>query len=352
MKIHTKWLFTLALTTAGLLSAQPESPNIYLASPCYTFNGYYRALWLQPTASNLCYGAEADPLPAPTPNWKIHDINTDYNYGYEVGLGAIIHDRNTKLKLSWSHFTSSDSNTKSLSSQDMIGPLFEIGPDSTPYNSARGRVNFDYDYACIDYGILVNFGCHLLSNFYLGISGAKIKQELVSKFVNPNGTIRRTIKTPSRFMGIGPQFGVESQYSICRNFKLFGEASAALLVGGLSNHTTYKSYSPALANLGITPPNEQKTKVHHRTGVVPAFEGRLALGYTFKFQCLSCADFDLEAGYKGSIFINAVQTTNIGSEVLTPPVLPDTVGVYARTFRRDVSNFALAGPYVSLNVRF
>lgn len=38
----------------------------------------------------------------------------------------------------------------------------------------------------------------------------------------------------------------------------------------------------------------------------------------------------------------------MGSEVVTPPVAPDTIGV----FEQSPSNFALAGPYFMLDVGF
>jgi hypothetical protein len=150
-------------------------------------------------------------------------------------------------------------------------------------------------------------------------------------------------------MGIGPQVGVNFLYNLCRGLQLTGEGTASLLVGNLKNHTCYQSVSPALAEVGITPPNVQSTHVRNRTQVVPAFEGRLGIAYSFAFCHCSV---DLDAGYRIWIYLNAIQSVDIGSEVVTPPVVPDTVGVFARTFQRTLSNFALAGPYLTLNIGF
>src|SRR5690242_20401667 len=55
----------------------PERPAdaVYLFSPVSTVELGFTALILKPTASNLHYAAEADPLPAPSPHWTIHDIH-------------------------------------------------------------------------------------------------------------------------------------------------------------------------------------------------------------------------------------------------------------------------------------
>jgi hypothetical protein len=45
-------------------------------------------------------------------------------------------------------------------------------------------------------------------------------------------------------------------------------------------------------------------------------------------------------------------SVDISSQVITPPVIPNTVGVFARTFKRTLSNFGLAGPYVSIGAIF
>lgn len=327
-----------------------NGPSVYLSSPSYSFDVWGKVLLLQPTSSNLCYAAEADPLPAPTPNWVIHDVRPKYHFGFELGLESIDCDGNTSLQANWTHLTASDSNSVSLPTSDMIGPFFEIGPDASPYNSARGHVTFHYDAVNLDYGVLVNFGDCINTNFFAGVGGARINQRLKSRFSNPDGSIVRNIDIPSKFLGAGPQIGFDFSSDFWNCLQLTGRASASLLVGNLKSHTDYEAFSPALAGLGITPPNDQSTKEHSRTAVVPAFEASLGLAYSYNI----CDKYTLnfEAGYEAKIYINAIQSTDISSEVITPPVTPDTVGVYARTFHRTVSNFAVAGPYISLDLAF
>lgn len=363
MKTALKAILALFLAPFGFVTADADGDykqyfqnpiNVYLTDPCTTYDGYYRALMLQPTSNSLSYGAEAYPQPAVSPHWRILEIRPDYNYSFEVGLGAVCHERNSKFKANWAHFSSKDSASKRVSETNFVGPFSEIGPDAAFYNTVKGRNTFHFDSVSLDYGVLVSFGCDLQTNLYGGITGATIKQVLTSKFSNTFLPVTRTIKTPSKFIGIGPQLGMDCTYSICDGFHMVGEAAASLLIGQLSNHTTFSSTAPELT----TSPNVQSITIPHRVGVVPAFEGRL--GFSYSWTLCGCYNIDLEAGYKASLYINAIQSTDMSSEVVTPPAIPgngglvspSTLGVYARTFRRTLSNFALAGPYLSLNVKF
>lgn len=354
-------LLLFAASADGYMNNQLNNPpqttekahsasDIFLAHPCHTFELYGTALLLQPTGNHQHYAAEAFPLPAPSPHWQIHDVSTDYHFGFDVGFRGIIHSTNTNITLNWEHFHSTDSASKKVASTDMIGPFFEIGPDASPYKKAHGKVTFHFDEANLDYGILINFGDRLKTNLYSGVSFAYIKQTLSSKYSNFEGTVARTIKVPSTFIGAGPQVGLDFAYRIVKGFHFVGEAAASLLVGTQKNHTAYTARSPALEPLGISPPNRQKTNVHNKTQVVPGLEGKLGLSYVFAY----CDHFmiKLEAGYQAQVYINAIQSIDMGSEVVTPPVVPDTVGVFARTFEQTLSNFALAGPYFTLDVGF
>lgn len=363
MKNYTRVLIAtsliLSLTKAygdsSSTSTQPTPPqhgktDVYLSHPDYNLELGFTALFLQPTSSNLHYVAEAEPLPAPTPNWRITDINPDYHFGFDLGLDLMLHQTNSNIMLNWEHFHSVDSRSKTVPSEDMLGPFFTIGPDASPYNKSHGHVHFKFDEANLDYGLLVNFGDRLQTNLFAGVSYAYIKETLTSKYANPDGTDRRTIRTPSRFSGAGPQIGVDFNFRIIQGFHLTGNAAAALLIGSMKNHTTYESVSPLLGGLGITPPNKQTTHVRRRTQVVPGLEGKLGLAYSYTFYKHYMVS--LEAGYQAQIYLNAIQSVDMGSEVPLNTVEPTTVGVYARTFQRNLSNFALAGPYITVDFAF
>jgi hypothetical protein len=332
-------------------SPQPRRfSDVFLSSPNHTVALQFTALFLHPSSDNLHYAAEALPLPAPTPNWRIYEIHPDYHFGFDVDLDVIFHKANTNLMLNWEHFHSSDSSSKKVASEDMLGPFFEIGPNASPYNKAHGKVHFRFDEANVDYGLLVNFGDRMQANLFAGVSYAYIKETLTSKYFSPDDTYTRSIKVPSRFSGAGPQVGFNFSYRIIDGFHLTGDAAASLLVGSMKNHTSYKSVSPELEPLDITPPNKQSTRVTKRTQVVPGLEGKLGLAYSYTFR--KHYMISLEAGYEAQIYINALQSVDMGSQVPLNSVTAASVGVFARTFQRSLSNFALAGPYITLSLGF
>lgn len=326
--------------------------QVVTASPCYTLNTFISALFLKPSSSNLHYAVEAIPLPAPSPNWNVFDICQKYHAAFDVGVGVILHQTDTALTLNWERYRSSNSAAVNVSSDNMIGPFFEIGPDALPYKEAAGRVSFSFDEVNLDYGKLVHFGEDLHARLFGGISFVSIKQNRCSIFSNEDHTIVRNIGVPSSFKGAGPQFGVEGSYCIIDELHLTGKALVSLLAGRIKNNTTYTSFSPALTTpeINVVPPNVQHTCVQNGFQIVPAFEEKIGLSYAKTI----CSDrmVQIGAGYQVQVYLNALQSVDLSSEVVTPPVTPDTVGVFARTFHGTISNFALAGPYISLDVAF
>jgi hypothetical protein len=344
----------LILLATGVVCADPvETPHttadVFLSSPDFRFVASGSALYLQPSGSNLNYAAEAVPLPTPSPHWKIHNIDTDYHWGFDIELATFFHATHSHLILNWEHFHSSDSSSKTVSSENMIGPFFEIGPDALPYKKARGHVDFHFDEVELDYGIMLSLGDRLDAILYGGVRFARIDQTLRSRFSSLDGTIVRTIKSPSTFRGAGPHLGVWVDYDIAKGFGIAGGAATALLVGPQTNHTFFKAISPAQPAAGAPTPNIQSTHVPKKTQVIPGFEAQIGVSYSFSWDK---SVLSLEAGYNVQLYLNAIQAIDIGSEVVTPPVTPDTIGVYARTFQTSLSNFALAGPYFMIELGF
>lgn len=105
-----------------------------------------------------------------------------------------------------------------------------------------------------------------------------------------------------------------------------------------------------ISSLSIYIPYNQSTTICNCSLLVPAFQQKLGVAYAHTF----CDDYfvKLEVGYQAQIYLNTLQSTDMGSEVVTPPVIPDIIGVFSRTFQRTVSNFSLAGAYITLDVGF
>jgi hypothetical protein len=328
-----------------------EPIEVFLDSPVCSVGAEFTALFLKPTGSHHYYAAEAIPLPVETPSWEIYEVNPGYKFGFDVGLAWFFHSLNTTLSTNWTrlHCEESESFTVPLNS-DMIGPFFSIGPQSSIFKNAQASSRYHFDEVSLNYGTCVRFGDRLFTNLYAGAAYARIKQTLNSVYSNLAGDVSLAIDTPSTFTGGGPHVGVDFAYRIAGGLHLTGDATFDLFTGRLENHTDYKTTSPLLVGLGYPNPNYQSTTVPNRLDVIPGFEGRLGLAYSVSFG--KHYVIDLEAGYETKIYVNAVQSVDMGSEVDTEIAVVNAVGVYARTFQRTVSNFALSGPYATLAFGF
>lgn len=325
--------------------------SVMTASPAYSVATHVTALFLKPTSNNTHYAVEAFPLPLSSPNWAVFSIPASYHTGFQIGVQTVIHERATTIKADWQRFRADACASKTVTTDNMIGPFFEIGPDASAYSKAHGTTHYAFDEGHIDYGQSLTLGCYTQVNLFVGITAASIKQKICSLFSNDDGSITRAILVPASFVGAGPQCGVDGRYCIVNNVSLTSSTVLSLLVGTAKNHTTYTATSPALADLGVTPPNVQHTCVQSSTAVVPAFEQSLGLSYTTKSLCRKY-DITLETGYQVQCYLNPIQSIDMGSEVITPPVIPDTVGVFARTFHKSLSNFSLSGAYLLFSVGF
>ena len=235
----------------------------------------------------------------------------------------------------------------------MTGPFFEIGPDASLYKKSKGTTDFHFDEVNLDYGTFVHFGDRLHMNLFAGVSFARILQHRFTTFSDLSESIVRTIRVPSKFLGAGPQMGLDFTYKLAKGLQLVGNSKTSLFVGHFKNSTKYSTASSSLVGLGEENPNFQSTSVKNRGGVVPGLEAKLGLAYEFLFS--SHYMVKLEAGYQAQIYINSIRSIDMGSQVAggtLESISTAALGVYARTFERTVSDFAIAGPYATCSFGF
>lgn len=338
-----------------------DAQPVTVQAPPYIFEMYFTALILQPFADNLDFAAQALPYQygqvessAISPSWEIYEMDPDFHFGFDLGVQGFFGSTASSLMLNWERYHSStDKDSKTVpSSNYMIGPFFEIGPDASDFKKAVGKTHFHFDEINLDYGTFVNLGRRLHTNLFVGLSFGRIKQKLFAKYSNFSGSIVRTINDPSRFEGAGPQFGLDFDYEVYGGLKLVGIGRTSLFVGTFANHTKYSTVSPLLKSDGIQS-SDQSTNVHHKMGVVPGFEGRIGVGYDLPFFQRYLCHF--EVGYQAQVYLNSIRSVDLASEVALNAkgsIGSQETGVYARTFKRSIGNFALAGPYLKANFSF
>lgn len=310
----------------------------------------FRALFLKPNTSNLHYAVQATTLPAPSPRWAIYDIHPKYHFGFDLGVRSSFFNDCRSLGVNWEHFNSKSENSRtSPTPDDMVGPFFEIGPEATPYQTATGRVKFNFNAVHVNVAQFVEFG-NLETHFFGDINFTSLKQTTTSYFSSRDGNTTRTIIIPVTFKGAGPEFGICINYNVYCGLSLTGKTAAAILVGTRKNNTLFSSVSPVQPEPLIVYPNIQTVITDNMSIVVPVFEQRIGAAYEAHFWCNYSAR--LEVGYEARVYFSALQQIDMGSEVSQVNAEVTSVGVFARTFRNNVSNFALSGPYTPFNLAF
>lgn len=250
----------LALFIASSLSAETfftdcSQSAVFLATPCLSWGVDLNILYLQPNNNTYSVELESD-------GWKIHDRHPHYNLGYEFGLSAFFQERSAEANINYIHYRSD---------------------------------TYSFDAGHIDYGLLINFGPCLKTNFFGGLGLVRLKQKK---------------PTSSLFTGGGPEIGFDFSYGLMDGFQIVDKASGTLFMGSLKYH-------------------EHFIHSHHR-GILPGMEGKGGLAYTFKLGDCICSFI---GGYQILFYWDAIEATDTN-------------------FIRHSRHFFLAGPYATFDVAF
>lgn len=327
-------------------------------------------LLLRPSNSDLDYTTNSTPtialtggdLPVEiTNNQTVSQVNPKYNFGFRVGLGYVFPDSGNDVQLNWTHFSKSsdDSVTAAPGSflvTDLDVPLPSlsspvVGPNDTVSNAfnptASSSVDFKYDAVDLDAGQYLDIGTRLRVRMFGGLRFARVESDRTDTYSaaynyvsNETGdfvaqaSYDETDNLDSKFNGVGPRMGFDTSYHIANCFGIVGHFAGALLVGSVdttTNSNVVLGFNPdpgVLADINVnTSSNDNVTRV------VPAFDAKLGLDYTYIFDNQST--LSLEIGYQWTQYIDAVDRLN---ESAVP-------GVVTRT----TSSVGFDGPYLTLN---
>lgn len=353
---------------------QLQVPNLKAGIEVY-IEGFYA----RPSNSDLDYGTVGTVnynnfgFP-PTSNLDVLTVDPTLQAGFTVGIGYIFPNSGNDIQLSWtsynhgyaeSYFTVPGQTLSSgttftetnylnstyyvvVSSGDIDEVLFrEINEQ---FLNASSSVDTKLNVIDLDVGQYVDVGTRLQTRFFAGVRGAKLEQITENLYHNmQNDYITEgfdfvsswhykddLITTyDSTYKGVGPRLGVSSDYNIWNCFGIHGQFATALLVGKLKEETSNWQRLNVISNVTQQPINSNwpvisNTFLSNETWrVVPSFDAKLGLNYSFIFRNRSALTF--EAGYQVSEFINAVDKIEAG------------------TGTRVTSDMGFDGPYASLN---
>lgn len=334
-------------------------PDLFKSSPV-TYTTYGEFLYMQPNFNNLYYGASAIGInyddshiaAVASPNWTILQMEPDYHPGFEIGVRCTLDDANLQIGANWEWLHGNDSDSFQTSSLNgyMVGPFWDIGPNSASYKIARGKLDSQFDAVNLTFARELCFFNNFHTRFYGAAAFIRIKQDLRCTYSNLSDNVSRVIDNTSTFLGAGPQVGVDYDYRMYKSFFFSGSSVLSMIMGQMQNTESYQSYTPVLTGIGLSQPNNQRTTVPDRAQLVPGFEQKLGFTYLATWNRVRAT---LEIGYRCQAYLNAVQNFNMISQVLSSDdVVAPQAGLFAVAFQQDNSNFMLTGPYAYLGFEF
>lgn len=313
----------------------------------YEFNA--SILFLKPTNRYFDYAVLTHPLPALGPTWNVQTVDPTENPGFNVGVRYIAPGTGRDVQLNWTHEHTSDSAGATAGPGAFIGTFFNTGPLAVDTSIANATGTTHYDVVNFDAGQFVQFGNHLQTRLFAGLTGLALKEELVATLsgivVNTTAYYTLTTNNISRYTGMGTRFGSRVSYDVYPCISIIGQMAGSVLVGTEKSNATYTTISPVVAAGGL-PHDNQFVQADKSTQVVPALDAKLGLSYSYMFRNQS--RFTFEIGYQAETYINAITIYQDTCDVAGTPL---GSGVFVLTMGRTVSDFTNHGPYLNFSYK-
>jgi len=313
-------------------------------------------LGLMPSTSNLVYGTEVSPYPAPTPNWNDRTITPSFSPTFGIGA-KYSPSKSNDIELNWVHLATAASASVGVNTaKQMVGPSWLLGSQASNYATAFGKGVFAYDSINLEVGHTFCAECDFKFRPYAGVQFVDLSQNLSNLFTNAHGATFHTnglnfisTNTTSGFMGAGPRLGFGSTYK-WNDFEFIGKMGTGLMIGtqqskyaqtttcsdGCIGLLTYNGSTIVGNNQAYTTPNT--------TQVIPTIDAKLATAYTF--APTSSGQFKIELGWQAAAYFNTVSQYIMTN--LCPCDVPDApTGLYLATGQHTLNNFTVQGPYIT-----
>ncbi|KTC68849.1 major outer membrane protein [Legionella birminghamensis] len=330
-------------STAGMVFIPALKPGFELS---------VSALFLKPEADNLGWSANTTVFPIPNPQWQINAIEPDFDTGFHLGARYVFPNSGTDIQANWFYLDTRDHDSVVVNPlTQWVSPFSQTGTPPSGgeitgvafLSSAEANLDFNYNAINLDIGKFVNFGPDLQTRFFTGISGAWIKEELVSTF-NGAPTVVFSLKNKSTYQGAGPRLGLFNDYSIYQGLHLVGQVAGSVLFGRLKpGEYQFLGSSSDLALVGIAL-NQEKLANSSVDQIVPAVDAKLGLSYS---HLLHEHVLTFEAGYMGTVYVHPLAAYETNTNVIAL----DTGSLSTSSVKHVQSNFSVAGPYVTLKLR-
>ncbi len=334
-------------------------------------NAHLSFLYMKPGSSNLVYAYWVAGIQPYYQSWHAQMLQPQNSPGYDVGISYALGQTDYSTKTDWMHINTRDNAGKQatqntdLSTLEFVGPPFEMSPPVFGIKKVDSTVNFNFDSVDLNISKLFEITPGLQANFFGGLNILHVGQTISTTFSQQAGVPATSysyaldadpaysfqLKSQSKYVGAGPDLGLNLEYAVINGFGLIGEASGSLTTGTTTTQEQFTSTSQRLTAIGIGI-SHQAITTPNKTQIVPGFDGKL--GVFYRYTGTKIARLTIEGGYRMLNYLNAITTirpstlVQPGTTVATPEFSTGTMAIVS--VQKEDSPFNLNGPYVDLKI--
>lgn len=226
------------------------------------------------------------------------NIDFGWNCGFRGGFGYQSQSDQRNLELYWTYFPAKASSNFNMGEQIVIPEFFSGFVSDNLFFGANIDWQIIMNMFDLEFGRKINIGRTLTLRPKIGIKTGTIRQKINSNWNAIIYTVTEQVK--NNFFGIGPSFGIDSQWNLFNNISLIGDFSTALMWGNWSIKDTYNRPS---ALFGVVTPTKITTTMNQMQ------LGTMMFGYFmgFSWQHQGRANVTLKVGYEMQLWCNQLR---------------------------------------------
>lgn len=357
------------LTLSAVYTASFAVPSKDAAISKSSVEVFGSLLYLQPSSNNLRYAVFVSGTQPYLQSWHYQAINPAYSPAFEIGLNYNFAHSPYQASVSWLRLNTSDSafkqgsNDTNLSTVEFVVPAYEVGPPVFGIKRAEGNVKFDFDDIKINVSRLFEYSANLQARVFGGVNILRLNQKVTAVFSDyagetptpysyalpPDPAFVFQTQNISKYLGAGPDLGLNVKYNAYRGFGFVGEILGTVTAGTSKVVDQFNSNSSRLIALGLGPTHQQIT-APDSTQVVAGMDGKLGVFYSYSGPYIN--NLTIEAGYRMAFYNNAISEVSPSSLVqpgtvfITPEFATGTMAINATDARSRT--FGFNGPYLTL----
>lgn len=328
-------------------------------------------LYVQPSSNNLKYGTFVSGTQPYYQSWHYLQLNPSYHPAFDLGFHYALSQSLYSIDLDWTHLNSNDSSSKQASTNidlatvEFVAPPFEMSPPVFGIKHVDSKVNFAFDNVLLNVDKKVESDSHLQTRYFGGLDILNLNQTITTTFSDyagapatpysyalpPDPLFSFELENVSKYLGIGPDIGLDVRYSTDSGFGVFGDVVGSLTAGLIQAQDNFTSTSTRLTLLGIGTSHQEITTPNMAQVVVGA-DGKFGVFYSYSGHSIS--NLTIELGYRLANYFNAISMINPntlvqpGTDVLTPEFSTGTMAIVSTSATSHP--FGFNGPFLSVKV--